>query len=309
MKNKTCAMRLPIVVCCSLLVLAAGSLTTTVAQDEEKGIIADEFIRNRPSPNPEKRNTASKPARYKTTTKLPTGTTVAKPPDGLAFAQVGVTTWLFRKSTARDKTKELIEVDVEEGPAEYTLERVQDGTPLATGQIVRLSIESLSRDGYLYVIDREQYADGSYSEPLVIFPSRKSVDANRVKAGRVISIPSAKGKGFQIKSRPSDKKQVAELLTILVSPTPLVDPVRLGTKPYLPAQQVADWEKKWGAAATKFELVGGLGQSMTEKEQAAGSEASAGLTQDDPSPQTVYRVAIKPENPVIVSVALKLKTN
>lgn len=308
MKNKARATRFPIVLCCCLL-LATGSLTMAVAQDEEKGIRAEEFIGARPALNPPKKNTTTFPARYKTTTKLPSGTTVATPPAGLAFAQIGVTTWRFRKSTVRDKTKELIEVDVEEGPAEYTLERVQDGTPLATGQIVRLSIESLSQDGYLYVIDREQYSDGSFSEPLLIFPARKSVDGNRVRAGRLISIPSAKGKGFQIRPKPSDKKQVAELLTILVSPTPLIDPAKLGAKPYLSSPQLADWEKKWGAVPTKFELDGGLGQAMTEREQAAGADSSAQLTKDDPGPQTVYRVAIKPENPVIVSVSLKIKTN
>jgi hypothetical protein len=308
MKNKRLATRLPIALWCCSLLLAVGSFTVTAAQDEEKGIRAEEFIGTRPAMNPPKK-TPQTPTRYRTTAKVPVGTTVSTPPAGLAFAQVGVTTWRFRKSTARDKTKELIEVDVEEGPAEYTLERVQDGTPLATGQIVRLSIESLSRDGYLYVIDREQYADGSFSEPLLIFPSRKAADANRVKAGRLISIPSAQGKGFQIKPKSSDKKQVAEMLTILVSPTPLVDMAKLGPKPYLNAQQVAEWEKKWGAVPTKFELDGGLGQAMTAEEQTAGTNATAELTRDDPGPQTVYRVAVKPENPVIVSVPLKLKTN
>jgi hypothetical protein len=307
MKNKRRATRLPIALCCSLLVLLAGSFSLAAAQDDqEKGIRAEEFLGTRPAMNPPRRKNET--AKYKTTAKLPTTTNVVTPPDGMAFAQVGVTTWRFRKSTTRDKTKELIEVDVEEGPAEYTLERVQDGTALAPGQIVRLSIESLNRDGFLYVIDREQYADGSLSEPLLIFPSKKAAASNRVKAGRVISIPSGKGKGFQIKPKPGDKRQVAELITILVSPTQLVDLSKLGAKPYLGAQQVAEWEKKWGTTPTKFELDGGLGQAMTEQEQAAGANAAAELTQDDPGPQTVYRVATKPENPVILSVPLKLKS-
>ncbi|HXD30755.1 MAG TPA: hypothetical protein VN643_06550 [Pyrinomonadaceae bacterium] len=311
MKNKLRATRLPLALCCGLLVLAAGHFTLAAAQDEEKGIRAEEFLGTRPAINTPKRNTPPNPARYKTATKLASGTNVTTPPEGLAFAQVGVTTWRLRKSTSQDKTKELIEGDDEEGKAEYTLERVQDGAPLAVGQRVRLSIESLNRDGYLYVIDREQYEDGSFSDPLLIFPSSKNLDANRdankVKAGRLISIPSGKGRSFQLKPRPGDKRQVAELITILVAPTPLVDPTKLGAKPYLPARQVAEWEKKWGATPTKFELEGGLGQAMTENEQTAGANATAALTQDDPGPQTVYRVAIKPENPVLLSVPLKLK--
>lgn len=309
MKHKTRTTRLPIALWCCSLLLAIGSFTVTVAQDDqEKGIRAEEFIGTRPAMNPPKK-TPQTPARYKTTTKPPTGTiTPATPPPGLAFAQVGVTTWLLRRSNAADKTKELIEVKPGEGPAEYTLERLEDGTPLSEGQTVRLSIESLSRDGYLYVIDREQYADGSLSKPLLIFPSREAPNRNRVKAGRLISIPSATGK-FRIEPKQSTKRQVAELLTILVSPTPLVNRAKLGDKVYLSVEQVADWEKKWGAVATKFELDGGLGQAMTENEQTAGTDSSAELTQDDPGPQTVYRVAIKPDNPVIVSVPLKLKNN
>jgi hypothetical protein len=290
-----------------LLTLLAGSFTLAAAQDEEKGIRAEEFIGTRPAMNPTKRTSPPNAARYRTKDKPTVGSTVAVAPPGLTFAQVGVTTWRFRKSTAKDKTKELIEVDVEEGPAEHTLERVQDGTPLAPGQMVRLSIESLNRDGYLYVIDREQYADGSLSEPLLIFPSTTTGDGNKVKAGRVISIPAGKGKGFLIRAKVGDKRQLAELITILVSPTPLVDPAKLGAKPYLQAEQVSEWEKKWGATPTKFELDGGVGQAMTEKEQAAGSEATAELTQDDPGPQTIYRVAIKPDTPLILSVPLKLK--
>jgi hypothetical protein len=54
-------------------------------------------------------------------------------------------------------------------------------------------------------------------------------------------------------------------------------------------------------------MEGGAGQTMTEKEQAAGANGSQELTQDDPAPQTVYRVAIKPENPIILSVPLKFR--
>jgi hypothetical protein len=50
-------------------------------------------------------------------------------------------------------------------PTEWTPQRIEADTPLKVGERVRLSIES-PRTGYLYVIDREQYADGSYGECL-----------------------------------------------------------------------------------------------------------------------------------------------
>ena len=39
----------------------------------------------------------------------------------------------------------------------------------------------------------------------------------------------------------------------------------------------------------------------------AGTDGSPELTKDDPVPQTVYRVAIKPANPIVVSVPLKFR--
>ena len=285
-----------------LLLCLAGPYTARAQEeDSSKAIKAEQFIKERPATP--KRNPSS--AKYKAGPKSPDAAN-ATPPPGTAFVQVGVTFWRFRRSTAGDKTKELVEED-EGGSSEWTLERIEEGTPLLPGQRVRLSIESLSRSGYLYVIDREQYADGTLGDPVLIFPTKKSRDTSQVKAGRLIYIPSATGK-FRIKPSEGPKVHIGELVTILVSPQPLIDPEQLGAKALkLPREQVESWEKQWGAKVTKFEMAGGAGQTMTEKEQAAGANSSQQLTQDDPAPQTVYRVAIKPNDPVIVSVPLRFR--
>lgn len=286
-----------------LLLCLAGPYTAK-AQDEdnEKAIKAEVFIKDRPATPSPKRSTV----RYKPAAKSSTTANAATPPPGTTFVQVGVTFWRFRRSTSGDKTKELVEEE-EDGPTEWTLERIEEGTPLLPGQKVRLSIESLSRPGYLYVIDREQYADGTLGDPVLIFPTQKSRDANYVKAGRLIYIPSASGK-FRIKPSEGPKDHVGEVVTILVSSQPLIDPAQLSSKAIkLPRQQVESWEKQWGAKATRFEMDGGAGQTMTEKEQAAGANSSPELTQDDPAPQTVYRVAIKPDHPIILSVPLRFR--
>ena len=285
-----------------LLLCLAGPYTGRAQEeDNSKAIKAEQFIKERPAAP--KRNPSS--AKYKAGPKSPDAAN-ATPPPGTTFVQVGVTFWRFRRSTAGDKTKELVEED-EGGPAEWTLERIEEGTPLLPGQRVRLSIESLSRSGYLYVIDREQYADGTLGDPVLIFPTQKSRDTSQVKAGRLIYIPSATGK-FRIKPSDGPKVHIGEVVTILVSSQPLIDPEQLGAKALkLPREQVESWEKHWGAKVTKFEMAGGAGQTMTEKEQAAGANSSQQLTQDDPAPQTVYRVAIKPNDPVIVSVPLRFR--
>lgn len=284
----------------AVLCLACPHAARAQDGDESKAIKAEVFIKNRPAtPSPKRSRVRYKPAAKSSTTAV-----AAIPPPGTTFAQVGVTFWRFRRSTAGDKTKELVEEE-EGGQTEWTLERIEEGTPLLPGQKVRLSIESLSRPGYLYVIDREQYADGTLGDPVLIFPTQKSRDANYVKAGRLIYIPSATGK-FRIKPSEGPKVHVGEVVTILVSSQPLIDPAQLSSKAIkLPRQQVESWEKQWGAQATRFEMDGGAGQTMTEKEQAAGANSSQELSQDDPAPQTVYRIAIKPDNPIILSVPLR----
>lgn len=278
---------------------------TVTAQDEDasKAIKAEVFIKNRPATSSPKRSTV----RYKPAAKSSTIATTATPPAGTTFVQLGVTFWRVRPSTAGDKTKELVEVAGSTQRMEATLERIEEGTPLVPGQQVRLSIESLSRDGYLYVIDREQYADGTLGDPVLIFPTQKSLDANYIKAGRLIYIPSAPNV-FEIRPTRGSSVHVGEVLTILVSSKPLIDPALLSAKAIrLPREQVLSWEKQWSNPATKFEMEGGAGQAMTEKEQVAGANASQALTQDDPAPQTVYRLAIKPDNPIVVSATLTFR--
>ena len=135
----------------AVVFLGAGSPQIVAAQDEDqsKAIKAEEFVKSRPAA---KRPAAK--ARYKPASKSSTSPIAAAPPAGMVFAQMGVTTWRFRPATVGDKTKELVEEAGGAEPTQWALERVEEGTPLVPGQRVRLSLESLSRDGYMYVIDR-----------------------------------------------------------------------------------------------------------------------------------------------------------
>jgi hypothetical protein len=281
-----------------LVFLCLGLTVFVIAQDDEddsKSIKAERFVKGRPA------NKSVSRATYRRVKSPNTASIQAK---GLDVARVGITIWRLRPSLAADKTKELVEE--EDGrQSEWTPERVQEGTALSPGQRVRLSIESLSRDGYLYVVDREVYGDQSLGDPVLIFPTHKNATANYVQAGRLIYIPSATGR-FRIKPTESSKEHVAEVLTLIVSPTPLFRADQLGeTRTPLDRKQVEDWQKRWDAAVWKFELDGGVGQAMTPVEQIAGRQDSALLTQNDPAPQTVFQVATNPSEPLMITVPLR----
>ena len=284
----------------AVVLACPGALSLALAQDGEKSIKAEVFLENRPADPSPKRAAVSKKPSYKTSQ----ANNLASPPPGKVFAQVGLTIWRFRPATAADKTKELVEE--EDAPStQWSLERISEGTLLAPGQKVRLGIESLSRDGYLYVIDREQYADGTFGDARLIFPGARTLEGgNRVKAGKIIYIPAAP-RYFRIKPSQTSKGHVAEVLTVLVSSKPLFETKQLAGSPMIvePAQLIA-WEKQWGAKPIVFEMEGGAGQTMTEKEQAAGL-GNAELTQTEPVPQTIYRLTVKPEDTLLFAVPLR----
>lgn len=281
-----------------VIAFAAAGLVAGQEQEGSKGIKAEIFIKNRP-PDPAPRRTSRKPT-YKSSQVV----SLLGPPAGKVFAQVGVTIWRFRPATSADKTKELVEEEDAQS-SQWSLERVADGTLLAPGQKVRLGIESLTHDGYLYVIDREQYADGSFGEARLIFPTKRTPEGgNSVKAGKLIYVPAVP-RYFRIKPSQTSKGHVAEVLTVLVSPKPLIDAALLApTSIVIEPAQLSAWEKQWQAAPTKFEMEGGVGQPMSEAEQAAGLNNSE-LTKSQPVPQTIYRLTIKPEDALLVTVPLR----
>jgi hypothetical protein len=246
-------------------------------------------------------------------------TTPALPKDAIAAeaagdAVVGVTIWRLRPAKATDEARILVTKSGRK--TDWTPERVEAGTQLTEGQMVRLSIE-VPRTGYLYVIDREQYADGTLSDPYLIFPLNPESEDHKVTAGRVIELPNQADEQayFEVKSLrdPGQAAQIAELLTVLVTPAPLTDlpkPARNAQgemEPLLLAKALVEsWEKQWGAQTEQLEMESGAGQAYTRAEQAAGKSASRRLTAEDPLPQTIFRVAVKPGRPLLVRLPLRI---
>src|SRR6266436_4190602 len=226
-------------------------------------------------------------------------------PATAASEEIGVTVWRMRPSQAGDTGGRL---RVRDGlkESEWTPERIEADTPLNIGDHVRLTIES-PRPGFLYIIDREQYADGSFGEPMMIFPTTRARGGdNRVAPGKLIDIPAQEDQYSYFTAQPTGNRrdQVAEVLTIILVSQPL--PVQIGDQPLkITNTQVASWEKIWGGAAERLELVDGAGRPWTNEEKLAGAANSRQLTQAGPPPQTVYRVARKSGAPLLVTVPLR----
>ena len=225
---------------------------------------------------------------------------------GSELRQLGVTIWRLRPAVKTDTGARLLVQDGAE-TMEWTPERVSANGTLTEGDRVRVSIES-PQTGYLYVIDREQYANKQLGEPYLIFPtSRVRNGDNAVTAGRLIELPSQDDQPNFFTLRSTKAGESGELLTLLVTKKPIAG-LTIGPKPLaLTEGQVAAWQKQWGKPVEQLELVGGVGKTWTKAEQQAGADGTRLLTQEDPGPQTIYRVVTHTEEPVLVTVGLRYR--
>ena len=284
-------------VAAAAVALLSVSVATRTQQSDEttRQIIAEEFLKKRPA--------AAKPAAAaKPSYKLVNPSASSKPP--AATMDLGVTLWRLRPSQSSDEGARLLVQDA----TELSAERLDAGAPLNIGDRVRLTIESPAA-GFLYVIDREINADGTKSEGYLIFPTLRTRNGdNAVRPGRLIDIPDQLDRPNYFSVRPTRPGQVGELLTILVTPKPL-DSLTIGDSPMvLAADIVTAWEKSWGASVQQFALEGGVKKLWTREEQAASGDATRLLKQDDPPPQTIFKVAAKKGAPILVNVRLPYAT-
>jgi Domain of unknown function (DUF4384) len=279
------------------IVLAAA--TSVGAQDSgTRGVTPEEFIKARPA--------KAGASAYKSAHSSYKRVGPALQSTRGDAQQMGITIWRLRPSLSRDGGPRIL---VQEGAASvsWTPERVAAGTPLRMGDRVRLSIES-PHTGYLYVIDREQYASGDMGDPYLIFPSTRINNGdNKVTAGKIVEVPAQDDRPNYFTLRQSRGDQSGELLTVLITDKPLSD-IQPGAKALaLSKAQVEDWEKQWGRQSERFDLSGGAGRTWTKAEQQAGLDGTRRLTQDDPGPQTIYRIA-GGAGPVLARVELKYRT-
>jgi len=216
---------------------------------------------------------------------------------------VGVTLWRLRPANRFDSGERLIVHD-DNANSEWMPERISANTRLVQGDRLRISVEAV-RAGYLYVIDREQYADGSLGEPYLIFPTKRTSGGdNQVAIGRLLEIPAQDDSPPFFTMKKSRADHVAEVMSVLVTPTPL-EGVQISDKALkLTDAQVAGWEKAWGSSVGRLEM-STAGQAWTKEEKDARTRA---LTASAPAPQLVfYRPSAKPSDPMFVKLRLSYR--
>lgn len=277
-----------------LLVLLAGSvLMAQNPEDMTRKLWDTAFVGSSSA----KKNTRRRASSYRIATpNVPTNNVAPE-------TVVGVTLWRLRPARQSDSGERLIVHD-DNSDSEWLPERISASTRLVQGDKLRISVEAV-RGGYLYVIDREQYADGSLGEPYLIFPTTRTAGGdNHVAIGRLVEIPAQDDEPPFFTMKKSRADHVAEVLSVIVTPTKL-EGVQISSKALkLTDSQVLAWEKAWGSNVGNLEM-STAGQAWTKEEKDARTRA---LTASAPPPQLVfYRPSVKPTEPMFVKLKLSYR--
>jgi hypothetical protein len=188
--------------------------------------------------------------------------------------------------------------------AEWVPERVEADTTFREGDYVRLSIES-PRAGYLYVVDRDLFADGRTGDAMLIYPWADMLGDNQMRPGKLVDIPAQEDDPSYFTAKRSSLDQAGEVLTIIITSSPLNLPI--SNQPLrIPTAELSKWEKTWGGQSERFEMEGGAGETWTTQEQQASvSKGTRQLTRDDPAPQTIYQISAAGNSAFLVNVRLR----
>ena len=288
------------------LIIIIGFIALPIRAQEEdvRQLVPEEFIKarakkNLPSP--------AKPPKYRISSPAGKTSTASEVQCQSADCrQLGLTLWRLRGTKNTDQETARIIVQEGEEVSEYTPERIAANTPMKYGEKIRLSFEAPYK-GYLYVIDREQYADGSAGKPYLIFPTTRTRKGdNQVAPGQLIEIPAQDDRPNFFTLKQSRPDNISELITVIVSRQPLEGITITDKAQELSVEQVKQWEQKWSGKTEQFEMVGGAGLTWTKVEQQAG-ERTRDLGQNDPGPQTIYRVVVRPDSPLLVKIGLRYR--
>lgn len=224
-------------------------------------------------------------------------------------AELGVTFWKLRpldSAEAGDEDIALFPVRVANKTEKWAAARVSSKTIFKKGDRVRFTIEP-SLNGYIYIVNRELYADGSSGQANMIFPTLRSRGGdNRVEAGSLIEIPASDSAVPYFNIKPEREDYVGEEIIVLILPDQLANfEIGLRAKP-LADETLEKWFADWDNTVDVFDAEDGEGLAYSATESSAANVPTRTLAQDEPLPQTIYKVMLKEGDPLFVALKLKV---
>jgi hypothetical protein len=277
------------------ITIALGGINPAVAQEESKGMRPEEAgLKTDPKREKRKKPTTVTPRRP---------FTPGPPTAGTEFAQVGITVWRVEAEKGKG---------VEQAGSEQTQVRLDTNAAYANGDQIRLTIISPT-GGYLYVVDQEQYSDGSHGPAYLVFPTLTTRKGNNlIGAWEPVQVP-AYPSSWRFKPRTLAegevrKRQTAEVFTVIISPKPLIGISRISDQQLkLDKGEFERWQAQWKTPVRQFDMENMVGQSVKTGSKGVDQVGKEAISEEELDAQTTYQVAIKPGTPIMVTLPLRFK--
>ncbi len=275
--------------------LVLGAINPAVAQDGSKGLLPEEAgIKTNP-----KRTMGKKPITLQTRERFTPRPAAA----GTEFAQVGVTIWRVTSDGSKG---------VEQTGAEQTQERLDTNAAYTNGDQIRLNIISPT-GGYLYIVDQEQYSDGSYGPAYLAFPTLTTRNGNNlIGQWEPVQVPASPS-SWRFKPRTLSegevrKVQTAEVFTVIISPKPLIDVSRISKQQLtLDKGEFERWQAQWKTNVRQFDMENTVGQSIKTGSKGVDQVGQEAVSEEEFDAQSIYQATIKPGAPIIITLPLRFK--
>lgn len=220
--------------------------------------------------------------------------------------QLGVTLWKMEASQDSDppSVREIVQPKPEGGTGaqEWTPVRLSKGATFHVGDNFQIAVES-SRAGYLYLVNRTLFSNGSTGPSRLIFPTDRSQGGdNQVWPGKVIRLPDRNSKPPYWQFQSSRPDYTGELLIVLLSPRPLDTGGSQEDATEVSEATLADWSKQLGGGVS-------LTSSQTDQlrltpEEAAARDRGTQLSRNAPPPQYIFDANRSPESAVLCTLRI-----
>jgi hypothetical protein len=207
---------------------------------------------------------------------------------------IGATFWRLEPSSPSDPptVRSIFQPPARAGvqPTDYTPARIGLDSHLKSGDLFYVSIES-AREGYVYVVDRERYANGGAGEPELIFPTLRTRGGdNYLQKNALMRLPSVNDNPPWFEVQSGSAAYEGEIFTVIVLPRPLPGFTAPADHIQVPAGRFSDWQRNWQRTAN---LVSSDSQRVpiTESEARAHRSTQPVIQSErDPAQATVYRI-------------------
>ncbi len=309
-----------------MVVIAAATMMLAQEGQRSRSITSEDFVNQRP---PAKTRNAPKakslsyrsirsdknPIRRKPPAVKPRPTKHVKP----VITEIGVTVWKLRPPVDGENGYFFSVDDGSNGRVRWLAERVSPDTIFAPRDPLRFAVES-SVPGYLYVIGRETYSDGTFGMPYPIFPTGPSED-NSVRPGLLFDFPDQREDVAYLRLNPKKENYTGEIMTVIIAAKPLTI-IKLDKDGYVrDSDELRDMEL--GAQVELFSRTDtgdriystaesaaacGVKARQLERDKSAGKGCGTnGLTREESLPQSIYQVKAPAGQPAVAFVKLAVR--